>query len=82
MHASGWFDNIHAFGNFVWTAPPAAAEVVVEHIGLARLKRLSAMHIILVPRLMIGCWQRQLNWGRDGYSRLDDEKVWDLSCHF
>ena len=32
---TGWFDDAHDFGNFVWTVPPATAEVVVEQLGFA-----------------------------------------------
>jgi hypothetical protein len=45
----GWFSDAHTPGNFIWSGPPAAAEVVVEQIGFARLKRPEAMHIIVVP---------------------------------
>jgi hypothetical protein len=79
LDATGWFDGAHAFRNFVWSVPPAAAEVVVEQLGFARLKRPSAMHMLLVPRLMTGRWQRHLTHGTDGYAKLDDVEVWDLS---
>jgi hypothetical protein len=49
LNPSGWFDNAHDFGNFVWTVPPAAAEVVVEQLGFVCLKQPTAMHIIIVP---------------------------------
>jgi hypothetical protein len=31
----GWFDKGHGYGNYVWTAAPAEAEVVVEQLGRA-----------------------------------------------
>jgi hypothetical protein len=46
---SGWFYDAHIDGNFVWTVPPAAAEVVVEQLCFIRLKRPNTMHIIIVP---------------------------------
>jgi hypothetical protein len=79
---SGWFDDAHNDGNFIWTVPPAAAEVVVEQLGFIRLKRPNSMHIIVIPRLMTGRWRRHLNRGTDGYSKLDDEEVWNLSAHY
>jgi hypothetical protein len=82
LDPSGWFDDAHKFGNFVWNVPPAAAEVVVEQLGFARLKRPQAMHIIIVPRLMTGHWRRHLTRGTDGYARLDDSEVWDISSQF
>jgi hypothetical protein len=54
LKPSGWFDDAHSLGNFVWNVPPATAEVVVEQLGFARLKRPEAMHMIVVPRLMTG----------------------------
>jgi hypothetical protein len=82
LEPSDWFDDAHKTGNFVWNVPPAAAEVVVEQLGFARLKRPEAMHIIVVPRIMTGRWRRHLTRGTDGYARLDDKEVWDLSSHF
>jgi hypothetical protein len=80
---SGWFDNAHKDGNFVWTVPPAAAEVAVEQlVGLIRLKRPNTMHIIVVPRLVTGRWRKHLSRGTDGYAKLEDKEVWELSQHY
>jgi hypothetical protein len=77
LDETGWFDGeVHSFGNFVWSVPLAAAKVVVEQLGFARLKRPSAMHVIVVPRLMTGRWRRHLTrGGTDGYAKLDDVEV-------
>jgi hypothetical protein len=48
LSPSGWFHNTHNDGNFVWTVPPAAAEVVVEQLGFIRLKQPNLMHLIIV----------------------------------
>jgi hypothetical protein len=45
-----WFDKGH--GTFVWSAPPAAADVVIEQLGRARLRGPESMHIVVVPRVM------------------------------
>jgi hypothetical protein len=82
LKPSGWFDDAHNDGNFVWTVPPAAGEVVVEQLGFIRLKRPSSMHMIVIPRLMTGRWRRHLSRGTDGYSRLGDAEVWDLTHHY
>jgi hypothetical protein len=79
---AGWFSDAHATGNFIWDIPPAAGEVVVEQIGFARLKRPEAFHIVLIPRLMTGRWRRHMTRGTDGYIRVDDPLVWDLSSQF
>jgi hypothetical protein len=39
------------------------------------------MHIIVVPRLMTGRWRKHLSRGTDGYVKLEDKQVWDLSQH-
>ncbi len=52
-----WFDKGHGYGTFVRSAPPAAADVVVEQLGRARLKRPESMHIVVVPRVMTGWWR-------------------------
>jgi hypothetical protein len=40
------------------------------------------MHIILVPRLMIGRWRRHLTRACDGYIKIDDPTVWPLDSQF
>jgi hypothetical protein len=82
LQPSGWFDDAHDNRNFVWTVPPAAAEVVVEQLGFIRLKRPNSMHLIIVPRLMTGRWRKHLNHGTDGCSRLEDKEVLDLTHHY
>jgi hypothetical protein len=77
-----WFTEAHTQGNFVWNIPPAAAEVVVEQLGFARLKRPGLFHIILVPRLMTSRWRRHLTRATDGYIKIVDPAVWNLDSHF
>jgi hypothetical protein len=77
-----WFDKGHGHGTFVWSAPPAAADVVVEQLGRARLKRPESMHIVVVPRVMTGRWRKHMTRGTDFYFRLDSDKVWPLKEHF
>jgi hypothetical protein len=67
----GWFTTGHEYGNFIWAPPPAAADVIVEQIGKAIMKRPEAMHIVVIPRLMTGRWRRHLGRGTDGYFKLD-----------
>jgi hypothetical protein len=82
LSPEGWFTKAHTQGNFIWNIPPAAAEVVVEQLGFARLKRPEAFHIIIVPRLMTGRWRRHLTRGTDGYIKIDDPSVWNLDSQF
>jgi hypothetical protein len=79
LSPKGWFDEGHGRGNFVWTPPPAAAEVVVEQLGLVRLKRPESIHVIPVPRLMTGRWRKLLIRGTDASWMLKTNEVWPLS---
>jgi hypothetical protein len=78
----GWFTTGHGDGNYLWAPPPAAADVVVEQLGKALMKRPASMHIIVVPRIMTGRWRKHLGRGTDSYFKLDCPLVWDLKTHF
>jgi hypothetical protein len=62
----GWFSTGHLDGNFIWTPPPTAADVVVEQLGKARHKRPNNLHLVIVPRLMTGYWRRAVTRECDG----------------
>ncbi len=47
-------------GYFVWTPPPAAAEIAVEELRKARHKRQDSTHLFIVPRLMKPYWYKHL----------------------
>ena len=64
----GWFDGTDREGAFVWSPPPAAADVVVERLSIAKHKRPNSLHLVVVPRLMTGRWRKHL--GREGPSSL------------
>jgi hypothetical protein len=82
LEPEGWFDEGHGYGTYIWTPAPAAAEVVVEQLGRARLKRPESMHIVVVPRVMTGRWRRHMTRGSDFYFKMDWEGVWPLSEQF
>jgi hypothetical protein len=82
LRPSGWYEEGHGLGTFIWTPPPAAAEVVVEQLGLARMKRPEAMHIVAVPRVMTGRWRKHLTRGTDFYLKVDWSDVWPLDEMF
>jgi hypothetical protein len=52
LNPEDWFGIGHGRGNFIWTPPPAAAEVVVEQLVKAGLKSPESMHLVVVPRMM------------------------------
>jgi hypothetical protein len=47
-------------GTFVWTPPPAAADVALEELRKARIKRQDSLHVVVIPRLLKPEWFRQL----------------------
>jgi hypothetical protein len=54
-----WRHEVKA-GRFIWAPPPAAAEVTIEELRKARIKRHHSFHVFVVPRLMKPEWFRQL----------------------
>jgi hypothetical protein len=60
LSPEGWFDEGQRDGCFLWSPPPAAADVVAEQLGEARHKRPDCTHITIVPRLMTGRWRKSL----------------------
>ena len=74
----GWYADTNREGVFIWSPPPAAADVVVERLGIAKHKRPNSLHLVLVPRLMTGRWRRHLGRGTDCYFRLDTSPIWDI----
>jgi hypothetical protein len=48
-------------GKYIWAPPPAAADVALEELRKAVMKRQSATHLFVVPRLLTPEWRRQLN---------------------
>ena len=82
LSPKGWFTDGRGMGNYVWTPPPAAADVVVEQLCLARHKRLQSVHMVVVPRLMTGHWRKHLTRATDFCFKMDNPKLWPLSTLF
>ena len=55
-----WYPIIKS-GTYVWYPPPAAADVCLEELRKARLKRKDSLHIVLIQKLMPPTWRKQLN---------------------
>jgi hypothetical protein len=47
-------------GRFIWAPPPAAADVAIEELRKARIKRQDSLHVFVVPRLLKPEWFRHL----------------------
>ena len=63
-------------GTYIWMPPPAGAQLAVEQLRRARLKRENSTHVVIVPRLMSMEWKRQLFRVSDLFVELPFDKVW------
>jgi hypothetical protein len=48
-------------GVFAWFPPPAAADVAIEQLRIARIKRQDSTHVFVCPRLMTPQWLKQVH---------------------
>ena len=46
-------------GTFVWSPPPAAADVCIGELRKARMKRQDSVHLVVIPKLMTPIWMKQ-----------------------
>jgi len=60
LNPNWWPDLQAAKGTYIWTPPPATADVMVDWLGESVHKRSSSVHIVAVPRLMTACWRKTL----------------------
>jgi hypothetical protein len=58
--ARGFWQHKIVPGRFVWIPPPAAADVALEELRKARIKRQDSMHFFVVSRLLTTEWLKQL----------------------
>ena len=52
----GYWCNRERQGNFVWEPPPAAADVALEQLRIAVIKRQRSAHVFICPKLMTCEW--------------------------
>ena len=81
LSPEGWFTDGHTFRNSIWTPPPAAANVVVEQLSIAKHKRPSVGHIVLVHRVFTSEWRKHLTRATDFYFNISCAPLWDLKLH-
>ena len=48
-------------GTFLWAPAPAVADVSLEQLRIARIKRQSSLHVFVCPRLLCNEWLKQMN---------------------
>ena len=44
---------------YLWAPHPCIADVAIEQLRLARLKRHKSMHVMIIPKLFFSLWRRQ-----------------------
>ena len=79
-----WFDLAinQRVEHCLWSPAPAAAEVAVEQLCHARLKRANSTHLIIIPRLMTSRWRKQLTKAADVVLTLPlGGDYWGVSQH-
>ena len=47
-------------GTYIWDLPPIAADVAIEELRKARVKRQKSTHLVFVPKLFTHLWKKQL----------------------
>ena len=52
-------------GVYVWSPPPVIADVALEQLRCARLKRQNSLHVVVTPRLFVYLWRKQLHKAAD-----------------
>ena len=69
-------------GKFLWTPPPAVADVALEQLRIARLKRQNSLHVYVCPRLFTPVWFKQFAKAIDMYIVCKPElSFWPASMH-
>ena len=68
-------------GTYIWTPPPAGAQLAVEQLRRARLKRENSTHVVVLPRLMTMEWKRQLFRVSDLFIELPFDDYWTKEEH-
>jgi hypothetical protein len=84
LDPDGWFDDAlnRPLGHCLWAPAPAAADVAVEQLCYARLKRPWGTHVVVVPRLLTLRWRKQLTKTADViFTNEIGESYWDRSQH-
>ena len=83
MTPEHWFEApVMGIGTYVWTPPPAAGDVVVDQLGLTKLREPGSLHFIILPNLLTGRWRRWMTRGCDCYEVISCKQVWDIDQQF
>jgi hypothetical protein len=67
---------------YIWAPPPIASEVMMEELRKARIKRQTACHVIVCPRLCTVQWAKQLYRSADFVFELPvGFSCWSIDMH-
>ena len=64
-NADGYWISTIKPGLFLWEPPPAAADIALEELRKARLKRTNSIHVFVCPRLLEPVWRSHLHKSAD-----------------
>ena len=84
MEAEDWFRiEGHKVECSVWAPCPLVADVMLEELCNARLKRPWGLQLVLIPRLMTSRWRKQLRKAADLLVSLPliDNNLWGKPQH-
>ena len=77
-----WPKALVEVATYVWSPPPAAAEVAAEYMAQSIHKRTSSAHIFVCPRLMTADWFRLMLKATDVVFRIPTGcEIWGSSQH-
>jgi hypothetical protein len=65
LDSLGFWRPIYRSGTFVWLPSPASADVAMEELRKALIKRHTSTHIFICPRLLTYRWKKQLHKAAD-----------------
>ena len=69
-------------GIYGWFPPPAAADVALEQLRIARIKRQDSFHVFVCPRLFLPSWRKQLGKACDLVFSLPVGAIgWPVEMH-
>ena len=77
-----WFDEAFEEGEFIWTPPPAIADVAVDLLCDARHIRTRTAHMFVYPALMTNRWRKKLGKVADFVFTIPvGTELWPKSHH-
>ena len=64
-----WIHGIRT-GKYIWAPAPASADVALEQLRIARIKRQNSTHVFVCPRLLTTEWRKQFQKAVDFYVEI------------